>query len=211
MLRYEVRRMKVRMKVIVVLAAVFFVNSNLADATTINHVSANINLTAQSANFEIVYNGVPDFLTVDSAGRPQDQFRVYIASPSASLPGNTWEGKFQNGDPWLTESLGTINVTHGLNPPFATLSFSQNSNIVDFSVPLSLLNLPSPNLLYLLVSYFFGAESTVAFLGASNGNLAQPVNPFSVIPLPATLPLFATGLAGLGLLGWRRKKKAIAA
>jgi hypothetical protein len=30
-----------------------------------------------------------------------------------------------------------------------------------------------------------------------------------VVPLPATLPLFATGLAGLGLLGWRRKKKAI--
>jgi hypothetical protein len=29
--------------------------------------------------------------------------------------------------------------------------------------------------------------------------------------LPAALPLFATGLAGLGLLGWRRKKKAIAA
>jgi hypothetical protein len=29
-------------------------------------------------------------------------------------------------------------------------------------------------------------------------------------PLPATLPLFATGLAGLGLLGWRRKKKAAA-
>jgi hypothetical protein len=27
-------------------------------------------------------------------------------------------------------------------------------------------------------------------------------------PLPATLPLFATGLAGLGLLGWRRKKTA---
>jgi hypothetical protein len=30
-------------------------------------------------------------------------------------------------------------------------------------------------------------------------------------PLPAALPLFATGLAGLGLLGWRRKKKAVAA
>jgi hypothetical protein len=27
-------------------------------------------------------------------------------------------------------------------------------------------------------------------------------------PLPATLPLFATGFAGLGLLGWRRKRKA---
>jgi len=27
-------------------------------------------------------------------------------------------------------------------------------------------------------------------------------------PLPATLPLFATGLGGLGLLGWRKKQKA---
>ena len=33
----------------------------------------------------------------------------------------------------------------------------------------------------------------------------------SEVPLPAALPLFASGLAGLGLLGWRRKKKAIAA
>jgi hypothetical protein len=26
-------------------------------------------------------------------------------------------------------------------------------------------------------------------------------------PLPAALPLFATGLGALGLLGWRRKRK----
>jgi hypothetical protein len=30
----------------------------------------------------------------------------------------------------------------------------------------------------------------------------------SQTPLPAALPLFATGLGGLGLLGWRRKRKA---
>jgi hypothetical protein len=30
-------------------------------------------------------------------------------------------------------------------------------------------------------------------------------------PLPAALPLFATGLGALGLLGWRRKRKARAA
>jgi hypothetical protein len=30
------------------------------------------------------------------------------------------------------------------------------------------------------------------------------------VPLPAALPLFATGLGALGLLGWRRKKKAAA-
>lgn len=31
------------------------------------------------------------------------------------------------------------------------------------------------------------------------------------IPLPAALPMFATGLGVLGLLGWRRKRKAAAA
>jgi len=31
-----------------------------------------------------------------------------------------------------------------------------------------------------------------------------------VVPLPAALPLFATGLVGLVLLGWRRKRKAAA-
>jgi hypothetical protein len=33
-------------------------------------------------------------------------------------------------------------------------------------------------------------------------------NAFSVVPLPGALPLFATGLGALGLLGWRRKRKA---
>ena len=32
----------------------------------------------------------------------------------------------------------------------------------------------------------------------------------SQTPLPAALPLFATGLGVLGLLGWRRKRKAAA-
>jgi hypothetical protein len=29
-------------------------------------------------------------------------------------------------------------------------------------------------------------------------------------PVPAALPLFASGLGALGLLGWRRKRKAAA-
>jgi hypothetical protein len=45
------------------------------------------------------------------------------------------------------------------------------------------------------------------------GDLGFPVTtPFTVAteatPLPAALPLFATGLGALGLLGWRRKRKA---
>ncbi len=32
----------------------------------------------------------------------------------------------------------------------------------------------------------------------------------SVVPLPAALPLFGTGLAAMGFVGWRRKRKALA-
>jgi len=32
----------------------------------------------------------------------------------------------------------------------------------------------------------------------------------NVVPLPAALPLFGTGLDALGLLGWRRKRRALA-
>jgi hypothetical protein len=34
-----------------------------------------------------------------------------------------------------------------------------------------------------------------------------PTLTLSTVPLPATLPLFATGLGALGLLGWRRKRQ----
>jgi hypothetical protein len=36
---------------------------------------------------------------------------------------------------------------------------------------------------------------------------AVTFEPVSQVPLPATLPLFATGLGALGLLSWRRKRK----
>src|SRR5262245_43870801 len=46
---------------------------------------------------------------------------------------------------------------------------------------------------------------TIANLAAHNHSLE--VGPVSEVPLPAALPLFATGLGVLGLIGWRRKKK----
>jgi hypothetical protein len=46
----------------------------------------------------------------------------------------------------------------------------------------------------------FEALSAPAPLGAQVGGFATP--------LPAALPLFATVIGGLGLLGWRRKRKA---
>jgi len=50
--------------------------------------------------------------------------------------------------------------------------------------------------------------------GFSNESLAYSVlvsGDVDPTPLPATLPLFATGLGALGLFGWRRKRKNAAA
>jgi hypothetical protein len=51
------------------------------------------------------------------------------------------------------------------------------------------------------------------FSVANEGGLGVMDQSFSAAditatPIPAALPLFATGLGGLGLIGWRRKRKA---
>ena len=50
---------------------------------------------------------------------------------------------------------------------------------------------------------FSGGGKNVGYLGV--GTLTSVET-----PLPAALPLFATGLGALGLLGWRRKRKSAA-
>lgn len=65
-------------------------------------------------------------------------------------------------------------------------------------------------------SFFFTAASTSVPLNITwntgtdvSGALDAFVltGPESVVPLPASLPLFATGLGAMGLVGWRRNKK----
>jgi len=66
-----------------------------------------------------------------------------------------------------------------------------------------------------LESPFGGTTDSIAFESQSCTTCLNPASTFSdsvtATPLPAALPLFATGLGGLGLLGWRRKRKAQAA
>jgi hypothetical protein len=60
------------------------------------------------------------------------------------------------------------------------------------------------------------AASTITVMEFVFGATQVPVNHVvgvpvpSNVPIPAALPLFATGLGALGLLGWRRKRKAAA-
>jgi hypothetical protein len=64
-----------------------------------------------------------------------------------------------------------------------------------------------------------GDINIFSFGGTGTGNAYGQISPsgfgvghfeVSATPLPAALPLFAGGLGALGLLGWRRKRKAAA-
>ena len=48
-------------------------------------------------------------------------------------------------------------------------------------------------------------DGTFTFVSSTGENIYNGV---SDVPLPAALPLFATGLGALGLLGWRRRRKS---
>jgi hypothetical protein len=52
-----------------------------------------------------------------------------------------------------------------------------------------------------------GDRNTLYFADGINGEANGLIGAITT-PIPAALPLFATGLAGLSLLGWRRKKAA---
>jgi hypothetical protein len=55
---------------------------------------------------------------------------------------------------------------------------------------------------------FSRAYSWVLGTFADSAGLVTGFETGAVVPIPTALPLFATGLVGLVLLGWRRKRKA---
>lgn len=104
-----------------------------------------------------------------------------------------------NGDGFLGEIL--LNLTPGstyevdLSAGASAFGQSSASSLVD---PHIFIDSPALALLYSIV------------LPDGVGNDLPPGfgGPTPTVPLPATLPLFATGLGALGLMGWRSKKKA---
>ena len=87
----------------------------------------------------------------------------------------------------------------------------------DGNTNLTVTGLPNQSALSLLQpSAFEGAsagfhilarDANFAVLGIGDGSATVSD---STTPLPAALPLFATGLGAFGLLGWRRKRKQAA-
>ena len=114
---------------------------------------------------------------------------------------------------------GTYTFTYAPWDGASTISFmyaadSASNNtfamlFLEFSSPLD----GSPGLVPLVAIDGYNLPGNCDFGGCSNyfGSSTTGGVEAASTPVPAALPLFATGLGALGLLGWRRKRKNAAA
>jgi hypothetical protein len=142
-----------------------------------------------------------------------------VSNPDAATPGVTASTDFTN---WLALSPNpSLDLNTG-SPQPAFAYASQDADLTTLDNPkLSVINLAN----YIAPGsfsdrFFFGSSQLdsnfglLVFAVIGDQNVFTTVNGIATeaataaTPLPAALPLFATGLGAVGLLGWRRKKKA---
>jgi hypothetical protein len=182
-----------------------------ADATAAN-------VTSHSSNFlkTITYTGDIDF---DSHTGDVGNLLDFLQSASGSILPNTIG---LNVD--LSSGAGSGDSAFGLTTLFdisgtlgsgsGTISHDDGVSIYDDGS--LVLNSSAPTTVITNGFSFSGGAFRLIY-AAANGDpsvlnidfVANP--PVSSVPLPATLPLFATGLGALGFAGWRKRKKAKAA
>ena len=127
-------------------------------------------------------------------GRPGDiliQFTTPVAGAGVQIQDGTLGIAF-------TTTLVVTDI-HGVKTTF-TESGVSNSNADNSAIFLGVMDTVAD-----IVSIDYSSS------GTGNGPGINKLDIIETTPLPAALPLFASGLGALGLLGWRRKRKAQAA
>jgi PEP-CTERM motif-containing protein len=178
-------------------------------------VPVTFSFTAESAvfdpatgnvQFRIVFNQAPDFSTVDSVGRQADTFQYFISGdPQLPYPAN-FDSIIRGAevrspaDPLpIRNSLPPSDdpATGGWGPIRGSVPFSLDGNILTFATPLTLISNHSVdgNFAYRLDTYGFGITTR------------SIENESSVVPEPATLLLFGSTLAGVGMLRKLHRKR----
>jgi hypothetical protein len=142
--------------------------------------------------------------TADSTTGNVLSFNVITTNGNFAETGNTAiiPGSFYSSSTAsLTNNSSGFEFTLALNDTSATLVLDFNSFLGDPGT--GNIILPSP--VFDSEETYFGADTPVprTLTGSGNGVLEA-----STTPLPASLPLFATGLCALGIFGCLRKKNA---
>jgi hypothetical protein len=181
-------------------------------------ITVNPGLTLQ-INYSVAGpNGEPGL--TGAGGRPVDTLE-FSETDSGDTVSNAVAQLYDG-----TTLLGTVDFlassgsSFGFAAPGSGFSFGPLGTVTDWS---SLINGTNDLFLDLTFSRSINISVCCGQLGVGAGNeilynpgyINQPVfvseTVLSATPLPAALPLFASGLAALALFGWHRRKKVAAA
>ncbi len=184
---------------------------------------------SQTLNLHVDVTGGTDFgaFTISDTGSGSD---IYIRdSTSGSASSGIVDGtKFVR---YNENSAGAVEMTVTFDSAVRGFGFDYNNADTndDFTLTVDGFSASFPGVLASGTSGFFGlvsSEPSIAgltfdfydsptagsgVLGVDNFTWSARLNSTTSVPLPGTLPLFLSGLAGLGLLGWRRRRQARAA
>jgi hypothetical protein len=171
------------------------------DFTTYSPVSFTLDAFADTSTVIAFNNG---FITVDNDATSysgSDLFQVGLISGSYSFPAADALESYLPGSSPDVDGI-TINL----------LSSSVFNVLTDEDLNSALVaaqNLSAWSSALLAVTYHYTDGSGDTVNDVVLGDLTS-LEAAAAVPLPATLPLFGAGLGALGLLGWRRQRKAAA-
>jgi hypothetical protein len=162
--------------------------------------------TSFPANEVLTLTGTGDTANITQA---QNVFRNILTTASFTLSvsvGGVGSGTFTDAIQVAVNQSGSGSVVafgdNGVGDILDTFNAAFATYALSFIGPITgtsgFNSLPFPTTAGALILNTAGDATFCASTGGSS----------CAVPLPDALPLFATGLAGLGLLGWRRKKKA---
>ena len=168
------------------------------------------------ASADTIANFTLDGVTFDDGGTATGGFTLDLTTGTLSNVNITTSydpvaGPFGFGATFNDGSSNTF--TNGATATFdffVDLFFVADGLDIDVAGPLTAANLMGNP------SFPISGSETFYFIECGDGpcatrNITAGSLDVSSTPLPAALPLFAGGLGALGLFGWRKKRKAIAA
>ncbi len=124
-----------------------------------------------SMDFIVIFNHTPDFTTLDSNGRPQDSFQIYIAyNPATANPVSSPDVLVRGDEIHLAHAIRIRNARPPVadphaggwgsirgTVPFHVVTLTNGNALLTFSVPFPMLGITG-QFAWTLETYNFGAQ-----------------------------------------------------
>jgi hypothetical protein len=179
-------------------AAAISTTFNFVPTTTLTSDTGNVTTAAT------ITSGAPDLVTsivTDNTGLVTLSSVAALTSPTPLTVGAAFTKSFTTALGTFVETLAVTSRTTGSQ----SLGIAAAGTITETVLISGALLASAP-------VFYSAAYTQNGGPGAQiNASFNDSTTPPPSVPLPAALPLFATGLGAMGLLGWRRKRKNAAA